>query len=355
MFRKSEEKNALTIALEKRRAAGLPIRDLTVANPTMVGLPYERDTILAALADPRSLVYEPEPLGLLSTRQSLGRMHGVPPEHVLLTASTSEAYSMLLKLLCAPGDSILVPAPSYPLFGPLADLAGVRTVAYPLAYDGAWHVDFSRFPRIENARAIFIVSPNNPTGSVVTQAELDRFAEFGLPIVIDEVFDFYRLVDRPRPSTNRVPTFRMGGLSKLACLPQMKLAWTIGEHVMDLEHIADAFLSVGAPVQHACARLIAATEMTRQALLDRIRANLQHLRSQVLGTPLTVLDVEAGWYACVRLPRTKSEEAYVVDYLDRGLLVHPGHFFDFEDEAYVVISLIAEPSEFARSTSILIG
>lgn len=358
MFRKSEEKNALTIALEKRRAAHLSIVDLTIANPTIAGLPYDSDAILAALADPRALEYEPDPLGLLWARSAIAAMHGTTADRVLLTASTSEAYSMILKLLCAPGDEILVPAPSYPLFGPLAELANVRTVAYPLAYDGAWHVDFSRVSRSDRTRAIFCVSPNNPTGSIVTQTELDRFADFGLPIVIDEVFDFYRFADRPRASTDRVPTFRMGGLSKLACLPQMKLAWTIAsseEAMHGLEWIADAFLSVSTPVQWACARLLEATRMTREALLDRLHANLAHLRSRVAGTPLTVLDVEAGWYACVRLPRTKSEEEWVLSFLDRGLLVHPGHFFDFEDEAYVIVSLIAEPAELARGVDILIG
>jgi aspartate/methionine/tyrosine aminotransferase len=350
------EKNALTIALEARRAAKLPICDLTIANPTVVGLPYDREVLLSAIADPRALIYEPEPLGLSSARSCIAEMYGTTADRVLLTASTSEAYSMILKLLCAAGDEILVPAPSYPLFAPLAELAGVRTVAYPLAYDGAWHVDFSRWPKAERTRAIFCVSPNNPTGSIATQAELDRFADLGLPIVIDEVFDFYRFVDRPRATTDRVPTFRMGGLSKLACLPQMKLAWTIAstlEPMHELEHIADAFLSVGTPVQHACARLIEATTPTRSALLSRLRSNLAHLRAALAGTALTVLDVEGGWYACVRLPRTKTEEEWALGFLDRGLLVHPGHFFDFEEEAYVIVSLIAEPSEFARGVAIL--
>ena len=359
MFQRSDSPNALTHALEARRAKRLPICDLTIANPTIAGLPYASDAILSAIADARSLRYEPDPLGLRSAREAIAAMDGADPDRVFLTASTSEAYTTVLRLLCEPGDDVLVPAPSYPLFGPLAELANVRAVPYPLAYDGAWHVDFSRLRTTERTRAIFCVSPNNPTGSVLSQAELDRLSEFGLPIVVDEVFDAYRLGDPTRARTDRVTMFRMGGLSKLALLPQMKLAWTIvsgpssDEAMRGLEWIGDAFLSVGTPVQHACARLIEATKPTREALIVRLRENLDHLRTKLEGTALTVLDVRGGWYACVRLPRTRTEEDWVLLLLEAGLLVHPGHFFDFEDEAFVVLSLLAERHEFDRGVAIL--
>lgn len=357
MFRKSEPPNALALALEARK--GSPVCDLTVANPTTANLPYASEAILSAIADSRSLRYEPHPLGLRTTREEIGKREGADPDRILLTASTSEAYTHVLRLSCEPGDDVLVPAPSYPLFGPLAELAGVRTVAYPLAYDGAWHVDFSRVKKTDRTRAIFCVSPNNPTGSVLSQAELDRLADFGLPIVIDEVFDAYRFSTTEKAKTDRVTTFRLGGLSKLALLPQMKLAWTIvsgprsDEAMHGLEWIGDAFLSVGAPVQHACGRLIDATTQTREALIVRLRQNLAAVRSALAGTSFTVLDVQAGWYACVRLPRTRSEEEWVLLFLEAGLLVHPGHFFDFEDEAFVILSLLAEKSEFDRGVAIL--
>jgi len=325
------EPNALTRALEKKK----PIVDLTVSNPTRTSLPYDAYAITAALADARSMIYEPAPLGLASARECISRLetprplasrasrtkprhssrlHGSNAPNVMLTSSTSEAYSILLKLLCDPGDAILVPAPSYPLFGPLATFEGVETISYPLHYDGAWHV--GELPRDPRARAVFCVSPNNPTGSI------------------------------------------LGGLSKFCALPQMKLAWTLingpgaDETMRTLEWICDAYLSVGAPVQHALPRLIDATKKTREALFERVQKHLQHLRDQAKNRPFTVLDVEAGWYACVRLPATQSEEAWTLELLDRGVLVHPGHFFDFEDEPYAVVSLIAD--DFAHGVRLMI-
>jgi hypothetical protein len=349
-----KEKNALSRALERHR----PLVDLTVSNPTTVGLPYDA-SLIDALADPKALVYTPEPLGIPAARARIAEMEGTSADRVMLTASTSEAYAMVLKLLCDPGDAILVPAPSYPLFGPLATFEGVRTIPYALRYDGAWHVDLATLASSEHARAIFCVSPNNPTGSVLRQDELDRMAELGLPIVIDEVFAQYMFLERPRARTDRVTTFRMGGLSKHCLLPQMKLAWTIVEGprppMRELEWLCDAYLSPNAPVQHALDVLLEKTELTRSALRDRLRQNLEHLRARTEGTPLTVLDVEGGWYACIRLPRTRSEEAWVLSLLDHGLLVHPGHFFDFQDEPYVVASLIARSEEFQRGTDILVG
>jgi aspartate/methionine/tyrosine aminotransferase len=268
---------------------------------------------------------------------------------------------MLLKLLCDPGDEVLVPAPSYPLFGPLATFEGVTPVPYRLAYDGAWHVDLAslRAARTERTRAVFAVSPNNPTGSVVSQAELEAFVELGLPIVIDEVFLPYTFREAPRARVDGALVFRLGGLSKLAALPQMKLAWIVVEGdeapgaLAGLEWISDAYLSCAAPVQHALPMLLAASAVTRDAIRARTRRNLDALRAAVAGTALTVLDVEGGWYACVRLPGTRSEESWCLELLERGTLVHPGHFFDFDREAFAIVSLLAPPDELDRGVAAL--
>lgn len=358
------ERNALTLALDARRSSGAPIVDLTISNPTAAGLPYPREAILAAIADEGALVYEPAPLGMPAARGAIAEMEGVAVERVALTASTSEAYALVLKLLCDPGDEVLVPAPSYPLFGPLATFEGVVPVPYRLAYDGAWHVDLPsvRAARTPRTRAVFCVSPNNPTGSVLTQPELDAMCELGLPLVIDEVFASYMFVNRPRALTRRVPTFRLGGLSKLAALPQLKLAWMlvdgpereVAEALRDLEWLADAYLSCATPVQCALPRLLESAAITREAIRARTQRNLGALRAAARDTALTVLDAEGGWYACVRLPDTRSEDAWCLELLSRGTLVHPGHFFDFEREAFVVVSLLAAPDKLDRGVATLV-
>jgi aspartate/methionine/tyrosine aminotransferase len=349
--------NALAQALARRP----PPFDLTVANPTRgAGIPYDEAAILGALALPGSLVYEPAPFGLASAREAAARdlsAHGPPvdPSRVLLTASTSEAYAFLFKLLCDPGDEVLVPVPSYPLFEHLARLESVRAVPYRLAYDGAWHVDL---PSVRDAigprtRAVVVVSPNNPTGSYLKASELAELARLDLPLISDEVFARYAL--RADPSRARTVldapeaplVFALGGLSKLAALPQAKLAWTaVGGRdaaaAMDrLEVIADSFLSVGTPVQHALPALLASRGVAEQAILTRARANLAWLASEVAGSAVSLLDAEGGWYATLRLPRTRSEEAWTLAFLEQeGVHVHPGHFFDFDDEAYVIVSLL---------------
>ncbi len=291
--------------------------------------------------------------------------HGPPvdPSRLLLTASTSEGYSYAFKLLADPGDEVLVPAPSYPLFEHLARLESVRAVPYRLAYDGAWHVDLAsvRAAVTPRARAIVVVSPNNPTGSYLKRHELESLASLGLPIVGDEVFARYPLRDDDARAGSVLEAagaplvLALGGLSKLAALPQMKLAWMavagddacVGPALARLEVIADAFLSVGTPVQHAAAALLASAAPVRRAVLDRARSNLQAARRAVDASPVSLLDVEGGWYATLKLPRTQSEEAWAIELLERdGVYVHPGHFFDFEDEAYVVVSLLTPEGAF---------
>ncbi len=369
------EPNALARALG--RLAGRPLLDLTESNPTRAAIAGDAAAILADLASPAALRYEPHPFGLPAARDLVARelssaRAAVDGSRVVLTASTSEAYAFLFKLLCDPGDEILVPRPSYPLFAHLAQLECVRVVPYRLAYDGAWHVDLAsvRAAVTARTRAIVTVSPNNPTGSYLKKEEVEALGALGLPIVSDEVFARYPLRDDP----TRAPTalgargaplvFALGGLSKLAGLPQMKLAWMAvgGESeqvdgaMARLEVIADAFLSVGAPVQHALGAILASSAAARESIGARTLDNLRWLEGAVRGSAASVLDVEGGWYATVRLPRTRSEEAWALAFLEHdGVHVHPAHFFDFDDEAYVVVSLLTAEGTFREGMQRLLA
>ncbi len=373
--------NALTIALDRARAGGRPLLDLTVSNPTDAGIPYDAARILPALADPRALRYEPRPFGLEIGREAVARdvtaLAGVPvdPSQVLLTASTSEAYAFLLKVLCDPGDEVLVPHPSYPLFEHLFAFEAARMVPYPLVYDGAWHIDLDRIAALRRehprARAVLVVSPNNPTGSFLKRDELAALGALGLPIIADEVFATYVLDGdgaRARSVLESADAlvFSLGGLSKLAALPQMKVAWTVArgpepllrEALSRLELIADTFLSVGTPVQHALPALLASRAQAHDAIAARTRRNLAHLRVTLAqaSSPATLLRAEGGWYATLRLPRTQSEASWVLDLLEKdGVYVHPGAFFDFADEAFVVLSLLTPEATFAEGVARLIA
>ena len=366
--------NALSVALDRARGDGGELLDLTVANPTRAGIPYAHEEILRALGDARALEYAPEPFGIASAREAVARAvgeHGraIDPSRVMLTASTSEAYSFLFKLLCDPGDELLVPQPSYPLFEHLATFESVRLVPYALAYDGAWHVDLPSVTRAigPRTRAVLVVSPNNPTGSYLKKDELRALAATGLPIVSDEVFARYPLREDATRAGSALDAadeaslvFAMGGLSKLAALPQMKLAWTlvagreariVNDALARLELIADSFLSVSAPVQHALPVLLSTCHVAESAIRARTRANLATLRAlhASAGRSATILDCEGGWYATLRLPHTKSEEAWALDLLAKDrVYVHPGHFFDFASEAYVVVSMLTPEAEFAE-------
>jgi alanine-synthesizing transaminase len=365
--------NALSTALGRARGAGRDVLDLTESNPTRAGLPYPADAILASLSAPGALVYEPASFGLPAARETVARHLGASPGRVILTASTSEAYAFLFKLLCDPGDEVLVPVPSYPLFEHLARLETVRAVPYRIAYDGAWHVDLDsvRAAVGPRTRAVVVVTPNNPTGSYLKRGELAALTDLGLPIVSDEVFAEYPLDRRPDPSraasaleAHGALVFALGGLSKLAALPQMKLAWTTvgGEEALvqpalaRLEIIADAFLSVGAPVQHALPSLLASRAPVTAAIVSRTRDNLAFLRGAVEGKAVSVLQVEGGWYATLRLPRTRSEEQWALTLLEQdGVYVHPGHFFDFESEAYLVASLLTPGPRFREGVERLVA
>lgn len=364
------EVNAITRAVEQLRAAGVPYIDLSESNPTRVGLPYPSG-ILDALADPRALVYEPHPLGLRSAREAVAgeferRGTAVDPEHLLLSASTSEAYSWLFKLLCDPGDAVLVPQPSYPLFEYLGALEGVRTVPYPLAYHGRWEIDLHGMENApESTRAVLAVSPNNPTGSFLSARDIDALTTIcrdrRWALIIDEVFADYP-IDVDRPITDiaaraGVLAFTLGGASKSIGLPQVKLGWTLvggpapqrEAALRTLEVIADTFLSVSTPVQAAAARLLRDGTAVRAAIHQRVRTNLSTAKRLMPQFPAgNLLPVEGGWSLLVRVPAARSEEQIVLDLLERErILVHPGFFFDMPHEAFVVVSLLPDCDAFA--------
>lgn len=355
--------NALTRAVAEARARG-PVIDLTVSNPTTAGIAYDEAAILRAFADPGVLAYEPHPLGLASARETVARETGIDASRVAITASTSEAYAVLFKLLCDPGDEILVPAPSYPLLGWLASFEGVRLAPYPLVYAGRWHVDVDalRAAITPRTRAIVVVSPNNPTGSYLGKGELEAMLDLGLPIVSDEVFARYPLgggVPADRVDTvvraQRGLVFALSGLSKLAGLPQMKLGWiaTGGDPLhadaamSRLEIVLDAYLSVGTPVQRALPALLATGETTRRAIAERTRRNLATVRAAVADAPsATVLDVEGGWYVTLRVPETMNDEEWATTLAaEDAVHVHPGFFFDIDRGAHLVISLLTPEAD----------
>lgn len=365
--------NRFSLALARARRSGRPLIDLTVSNPTEVQLDYGAD-LLAPLADPAALAYEPRPFGLREAREAVSadfarRGVDVSPECVLLTASTSEAYSFLFKLLCDPGDAVLVPRPSYPLFEHLTQLDGVQADPYLLDYHGRWSIDFDslRAAVSDRARAVLVVSPNNPTGSFVSTHDLPRLADFcgshGLALVGDEVFADYAFAGATVPpsvlSLTDVLAFGLGGLSKSAALPQLKLGWVgvtgpsqeVAGALDRLEVICDSYLSVGTPIQHAAGKLIAGAGRMRAQVLARVQQNDAILRRLVAAYPaLEALPVEGGWYAVLRVPATRSEEDLVVALLEHdGVVIYPGFFFDFAHEAFLVASLLPPPAEFAQA------
>lgn len=368
------EANRLTRAIRRACIEGRPFIDLTTSNPTSVGLPYP-EHMLAALAGPAANIYEPDPRGLESARAAVAADYGrrgisVASSRIVLTASTSEAYSFLFKLLCAPtGDAVLVPAPSYPLFEHLAGLDGVEPRPYRLEYHGGWTLDESAVDEAwtENVRAVLAVSPNNPTGSVLARPELEwlteRCAERDAALIVDEVFADYRFADtvagsaREGATTTRSLMFRLGGLSKSAGLPQVKLGWIAADGpqaLVDaalerLEVICDTYLSVSTPVQVAAPELFALGAEVRHLIRARVRGNYEALTTLAACDPaVEVLRADGGWSAVVRVPSTRSEEDLAVDLLEHaGVVVHPGFFFDFAHEAFLVLSLLPEPDTFA--------
>jgi alanine-synthesizing transaminase len=373
-------RNKYTEAVEEMRALGEPIVDLTVSNPTQCGFCYDSERILNAFRNPKALSYEPEAKGLPAARKEVARYyerdHGlmVDPEAVLLTTSTSEAYSYVFRLLCNAHDEILVPKPSYPLFDFLGDLQDVSLIPYSLEYAGGWFVDFHSLIRAltPRTRAVLLVHPNNPTGSYVHAEERKRLNELcrerGLALIVDEVFLDYGLTDVHRDSfvaNEECLTFTLSGLSKIAALPQMKVAWVIagGSETVKktalerLEVIADTYLSLNSPTQWAFAELLEQRHSVRPQVLQRVRENWKCLQAAARSTnAFELLDVEGGWYAVARIQSNWTDEEFAIELLQKTrTLVHPGHFYDFAEDGNVVLSLITTPEEFRQGVSCLIA
>jgi alanine-synthesizing transaminase len=366
--------NRLTQALEEMRLVGTKILDLSASNPTRVGLLYDERAILDSLASAKSLDYDPQSKGLRTAREAVANYyrneHGVrdfDPERLVLTTSTSEGYSYVFGLLCNPGEELLVPKPSYPLFDFLADLEDVKLVPYPLIYDHGWQMDFPSLERgvTPRTRGVVIVHPNNPTGSYVQRQELPLLNTFcrkhNLALIVDEVFLDYAHDGRRRSTfaaNEDVLTFTLSGLSKISALPQMKVAWVaangpaqdVDAAMARLEVIADTYLSMNAPTQWAMPVLLDQCQSIQKQLLVRVSANLAELDRQLAAQKTCQrLEVQGGWYAVLRVPVTKSDEDLAIDLLrEKSVLVHPGHFYDFPGDGHLVLSLITPEEEFKR-------
>jgi alanine-synthesizing transaminase len=371
--------NRLSRALARARQSGA-LLDLTVSNPTRVGIPYPAD-LLAGLADPAALDYAPSPFGLAAAREAVAAEYArrgvsIGADRIVLTASTSEAYSLLFKLLCEPGgSSVLTPVPSYPLFEHLTRLDGVEQRRYAIEYHGVWTIDRESLDGAwtANTRAVLTVTPNNPTGAALNAADaaelVGRCAQRDAALIVDEVFCDYPLqaaLDESQAlASPECLTFRLGGLSKTVGLPQVKLGWIAvqGPHAQAaealdrLELICDTYLSVSTPVQTAAPGLLRNGVVVRDNILARIRDNYAHLRTSFPASgSAAVLPADGGWSAVVRVPAIRSEESLVLDLLERDrVVVHPGYFFDFAHEAFLVLSLLPGPDVFARGVRAIAG
>lgn len=373
--------NRFTVALEQIQASGVKVLDLTLSNPTRAGLNFDGASILQALASPRALDYDPQSKGLREARQAVAgyyrdehAVNDLDPEQIVLTTSTSEGYSFVFRLLCNSGDELLVPKPSYPLFEFLADLQDVKLAPYPLIYDHGWQMDFPSLQKAvtERTRGVVVVHPNNPTGSYVHDTEFKMLNAFcrerNLAIIADEVFLDYEVTgsaNRSFAGNREVLAFTLSGLSKIAALPQMKVAWVVtsGPRELELEAsarlevIADTYLSMNAPIQWAIPALLAQRSDIQKQLQERVKENLAELDRQLAGQKACArLVVEGGWYAVLRVPVTRSDEELAIELVrEKQVLVHPGHFYDFPRDGYLVLSLITPTKEFAEGIRLVLA
>ena len=356
----TQQENALARALARRKT---PYVDLTLSNPTQAGLPA------FAVALPAAPAYEPHPRGLPLACEAVAAYHGISPDRVVLTASTSEGYAWLFKLLCDAGDEVLVPEPSYPLFGYLTALESVRAVPYGLRWDGEWHLDTAALQFSARTRAVVVVSPGNPTGAYLKEEERAALAaacnEHGCALICDEVFADFPAFDDSRRARSAVRygdvlSFSLSGLSKVAGLPQLKLGWIAAagpgadEAVRRLELIADTYLSVSTPVQLVAPAILASRGIFQSAVRERLAINRASLAAaRPPRAPWDVLRSEGGWGEVLSVPRSRSEEEWGLTLLEAGVLVHPGYFFDFPSGAHLVLSLLPEPAIFSQGIAIL--
>ncbi len=365
--------NPYSLLLEQKRRAGVRLLDLTTANPTEAFADYPHTEIARAYGAIANFRYEPEPLGMRSARQIVAAwyaQHGisVAADRIALTASTSEAYSILFKLLCDPGDEILVPCPSYPLFEYLARAESVKTAQYELDYDGSWFVNFASMQKAISGRtkAIVLVNPNNPTGSFLKVQEAKKLARLaekhGIALISDEVFMTYPGADlvngqvRSLIGHDEILSFSLNGLSKAAGMPQMKLGWIavngpateVASALTKLELLLDNYLSVATPVQYALGELLAIGAGIQTKIAARLRENREAL-SALKDSPIEALTGEGGWSAILQVPSVRTEEDWISKLLtDEGVVVQPGYFYDMAKEAFVVLSLITRPTDFAE-------
>ena len=379
--------NRLTQALDLHRASGRKLLDLTASNPTECGFHYDAAAIARALCTPAALQYRPDPRGLKSARQAVSAYYAargdqVSPDDLFLTVSTSEAYSYVFRLLCNPGDELLIPTPGYPLFDFLADVNDVKLVRYPLFYDHGWHIDFHSLEQAvtPRTRGIIVVHPNNPTGHYTRSEEAARLNQIcsagRMAIIADEVFLDFALSGAPQQSfaaNTGALTFTMSGVSKISGLPQMKFSWLAvsghselkdeskdelkREALARLEMVADTYLSMNAPIQLAAPALLQQRTSFQQQLMARVRANLAELDSQIaFARKLSRLIVEGGWYAVLRVPATLPDEDLAMDLLEKhDVYVHPGHFYDFSGDGYLVLTLITPEPDFKEGLKRLLS
>jgi alanine-synthesizing transaminase len=371
--------NRLSEALARHRAIRRPLLDLTASNPTECGFDYDRPAIMRALSDADALDYKPDPKGLETARQAVAayyaaRSNEVSIENILLTTSTSEAYSFVFRMLCNPGDELLIPTPSYPLFEFLADIQDVKLARYPLVYDYHWQIDFHALEQAitSRTRGAIVVHPNNPTGHFCKPEDLTRLNEVcsarQMALIADEVFlDFVLTGAQPLSfATNTgALTFTMSGLSKISGLPQMKTAWLITtgpEHLRKqalarLEVIADTYLSMNAPMQLATPVFLEQRRGFQKQLMTRVRRNLSELDRQLAGQKsCSRLRMEGGWNTVLRVPATRSDEELAIELLaTRDVYAHPGHFYDFPSNGYLIVSLITPEPEFAKGIERLLS
>ena len=363
--------NRLAEELERHKSSGRRLLDLSASNPTECGFKYDAPAIMRSLCAPASLQYRPDPKGLKSARQAVSDYYVEHDEHVaiddlILTASTSEAYSFIFRLLCNPGDGLLITTPGYPLFDFLADVNDVRLVRYPLFYDHGWHIDMHALKQAITPRTcgIIIVHPNNPTGHFTRSeevAELNQICTANqMAIIADEVFLDFTLGSEQKSfvANTGALTFTMSGVSKIYGLPQMKFAWLAvsgpetekREALARLEMIADTYLSLNAPIQLAAPVLLQQRKQFQQQLMARVRANLADLDSQLAERQhVSRLMVEGGWYAVLRIPATRADEELAIELLQKhDVYVHPGHFYDFPGDGYLIVSLITPTQDFSE-------
>ena len=376
----------LARALAERRSSGQTVLDLTASNPRRCGIDLP-ERLLQPFLDPAVLDYDPDPRGQRAARQAVAAYYAergvsVEPEQMVLTTGTSEAYSFLFRMLCDPGDAVLVPVPGYPLFDYLADAESVQLVPVPMLRDHGWHLDWQQMEQsvTPRTRAVILVHPNNPTGHFTPQAESEALFAFcrrhGLALIVDEVFLDYALdsVQNPTPRADAssflaretsVPLFVVSGISKILGLPQMKLAWIVAagseperqQALERLEVLADTFLSVSTPVQVALRHWLPEAATVQQQIGQRIDGNLAALDAALAAQAVpwvSRLEAQAGWYAVLRIPALHDDEAMALRLLERGVWVHPGSFFSMPAAGWLVVSLLTPEAEFGAGVRLLL-